>query len=276
MYGTAQDAKDAHQTGGTGFVVSVESSVPSMRHFYVVTNSHVIREGFPVIRLNTNDGKTGSIMLDKSDWLTHEDGDDVAAAYIGLRFPQGFEGTAIRSTSLITQEQVQAYDVMPGDDICFVGRFVGLDGLERNLPTARFGHLSTMVQRVFNNKTGFEQESFLVEAHSYSGYSGSPVFLIGPTLFPASRSQRPQFVPILGIDWGHIAPRLPVMEKTDPRDKEEPLRDGWWVRADAGLMAVVPAWKVHGLLMCSRLAAQRTREENRLLRTGPDRISATE
>lgn len=62
-----------------------------------------------------------------------------------------------------------------------VGRFVNAEGRQKNLPTLRFGNIAQSPQekikqdRVFGS---FEQESYLVEARTISGYSGSPVCVL--------------------------------------------------------------------------------------------------
>jgi hypothetical protein len=57
LYPDAEAATAGERVGGCGCVVSVPSEIPEMSFAYVVTNSHVIREGkSPVVRVNTRDG----------------------------------------------------------------------------------------------------------------------------------------------------------------------------------------------------------------------------
>ena len=62
-----------------------------------------------------------------------------------------------------------------------VGQLVNSQGKVRNIPSTRFGNIAQMPyepieqDRVFGK---FQQESFLVEARSIIGFSGSPIFLI--------------------------------------------------------------------------------------------------
>src|SRR5690606_32765811 len=86
---------------------------------------------------------------------------------------------------------------------------------------------------------GFHQESFLIEARSLSGFSGSPVFLYVPPFSP--RFKTGGFEPddhgfrsevstgLLGVDWGSF-------------------RLGDEVSPNTGIMGVVPVWKLDELL----------------------------
>lgn len=82
---------------------------------------------------------------------------------------------------LLKRHEIDAFRVGPGDDVFVVGRFINSQGKLRNIPSVRFGNIAQMPLkpieqgRVFGE---FQQESFLVEARSISGFSGSPVFLI--------------------------------------------------------------------------------------------------
>jgi hypothetical protein len=66
-----------------------------------------------------------------------------------------------------------------GDDVFFVGLFSQQPGRERNLPIARFGAISRMPVEpitVRRDETTEELTGYLVEARSWGGHSGSPVF----------------------------------------------------------------------------------------------------
>jgi hypothetical protein len=109
----------------------------------------------------------------------------------------------------------------------------------RNIPSVRFGNIAQMPiepieqGRVFGK---FQQESFLVEARSVSGFSGSPVFLI---LHASASRQDPEFrlstdvFRLLGIQWGYIQDWEPVRDSA-----EKPVDTGLQVRLNTGMMAV--------------------------------------
>jgi hypothetical protein len=111
---------------------------------------------------------------------------------------------------------------------------------------------------IASSKTGFAQESFLIDTRSWSGYSGSPVFVaqdvIGRTYM---RRKLLDHAPLLGIDWGYVGPQEPVREK----ETAEPLHEGWWVRSNAGMSAVLPTWKIPELLDLPELMEDRRMKE---------------
>lgn len=130
-----------------------------------------------------------------------------------------------------------------------VGRFINSQGKVRNIPSVRFGNIAQMPHepieqnRVFGK---YQQESFLVEARSISGFSGSPVFLI---LHARDSRQESGFrlhtdvFRLLGIQWGYIQDWEPVRD-LDGR----PIDTGLQVRLNTGMMGVVPAWKLGDLM----------------------------
>src|SRR4051794_13540459 len=87
LYASKESANTGENFGGSGCLVSFpphpvrdpESWDKSRGHYtgiwywtpphiYAVTNLHVVRSGFPVIRLNTIDGETDVLELRRSDW----------------------------------------------------------------------------------------------------------------------------------------------------------------------------------------------------------------
>jgi hypothetical protein len=129
---------------------------------------------------------------------------------------------------------------------------------------------------------GGEQESFLVECRSLSGFSGSPVFgtttqfytggsaeivrqarirEIGDNAKPSSSgvvasSIGGTFGPwLLGIDWGHIPLWKPVYESDgDTKTKYQ-------VEAITGIACVVPTWRILQVLNLEELVKQREKDE---------------
>lgn len=86
----------------------------------------------------------------------------------------------------------------------------------------------------------YDVESFLVEARSLTGYSGSPVFCVIPPLSFRGKMDNPDglFSPanvtsyfLLGIDWGHVEMKSPVRDAADRR-----LDSGEYVSLNSGIM----------------------------------------
>ena len=267
LYPTAMDAESGVRVGGTGFLVSVPAATAGVpAALYAVTNSHIIREaGSPVIRLNTQQGGKEVISLTPGQWHHHPDGDDIAVCPIGLQSDH-HRFFALDSTKwFLTEEELDTNTIGPGDEVFFLGRFINHEGQQRNLPTVRFGTVSMLPYEPLEHPRGTLVDSFLIEARSLSGYSGSPVFVfVMPYTFRdmewnesegphRARETRAAMLSLLGIDWGHNADFKPVLES----DKRTPLSERWWVEQNSGIMNVAPAWKLTELLDDPELVDER-------------------
>jgi hypothetical protein len=253
LYPSEAAAEDGVNLGGSGFLYG-ESLGYGKYLLFVVTNKHVVERGNMIARLNTLDGETDIIAFDAATWYPHPDGDDLIVTPIGLNrerhkyhFIYG-EG--------ITEGKIRSWDIGPGDDVFFVGRFVNHEGKQRNLPSVRFGNISQMPWEPVRQDDGFDQQCFLVEGRSIPGYSGCPVFIIIPPtpedLYTADRKQsfrqnpRSKKVPIyigpifMGIDCFHILSRQKIMLDGSSR----PVNENWYVASNTGMMGVIPAWKL--------------------------------
>lgn len=247
LYPSEQDAKDGEKVGGSGFLVAYPSEISGKYDGYAVTNSHVIREAkSPIVRLNTKEGDMDILSLNNDDWQHHPNGDDLAAAPIFID-PNQYRIKFVPLSMFITQEIISTENIGAGDDVFMVGRFMGYDGKQKNVPTVRFGNLAIGDVQPIAHPRGYLQESFLVETRSLSGYSGSPVFVyIAPfSKRPESKGWSTEKGPwLLGIDWGHEH----FMEKVLGKDGETPITEGWKVRTNSGITNVVPVWKLVELL----------------------------
>jgi hypothetical protein len=223
---------------------------------YVITNSHVIREGkAAAIRFNTRDGGMGLIEDTGEGWIHHPDGDDIAVLPINIEYEQ-FKAKGIPVEWFVTKEKLRQYLIGPGDEAYMVGRFINHEGKQRNLPAVRFGNLSMLPYEPVRTGRGLLQESFLVECRSLPGYSGSPVFL-HPV--PFSMIPRPP-VPVmfLGIDMGHLKDQRPVLNKAELREgKRVSIDNNWLVETNTGMSCVIPAWKVLEVLEVEELVESR-------------------
>jgi hypothetical protein len=252
LYRTKDDAEDGERAGGSGFVVAIpfKSDIKSgMGVHFVVTNRHVIKEA-PVVRLNTKDGNVSVIDLKEEQWIAHPDGDDIAVCAINLdRGTHKF--AAVSPSNFITKELIDKEDIGIGDDIFVVGRFINHEGIQKNSPSVRFGSIAQMPGDKIRQNTGFEQESFLIEAKSIGGYSGAPVFLhilpfsSRPEKYEPSKLKVSSFRGpwLLGIDWGHLTSIDEVVDFSGDRIGAH----GNFVKSNTGMMCVVPAWKLSEL-----------------------------
>lgn len=272
MYPTEKDAKAGSRAGGSGFLAVVDGIVAGAKmnttvpeaehgqlhfHVYAVSNRHVVKEN-PIIRLNRHDGQSDVIPFGLDDWLWNED-TDVAVVPISFNAECKYLFVSV-SSSFVTKEIMAHYDIGIGDEVFMVGRLVHHGGTQRNNPTLRFGHISAMpFEPIFHytNRRN-EQKGFLVEVHSVSGYSGSPVFVrpfpvdkfhvSRPESFDTAEAAIRHFqgIPggpwLLGVEWGYI-------NNHDQRQN------------NTGISGVVPAWHVIDLLNTEKLKMQRAEEE---------------
>jgi hypothetical protein len=268
LYPSVSDAKSDSRLGGSGFFVMDPSTViPGQGILYAVTNAHVIEAGNTVIRLNTRDGQADVFDFTERHWLLHPDKDDIAICAMPELDPSLHAYKEINPGMLLKRHEIDAFRVGPGDDVFVVGRFINSQGKLRNIPSVRFGNIAQMPLepieqgRVFGE---FQQESFLVEARSISGFSGSPVFLI---LLAASSRQEPGFrlhtdvFRLLGVQWGYIQDWEPVRDFAG-----RSVDTGLKVRLNTGMMGVVPAWKLGDLLRSDVLMEHRRKTEEEYIK----------
>lgn len=267
LYPTIDAANEGLSAGGSGFLVGVLSKrKPDRAYIYAVTNSHVIKEGrSTVIRFNTQQGDISTAPLTQENWIHHRDGDDVAVAGLAGNF-DALKIKFIHLQMFLTEEIITKHNIGPGDETFMCGRFVGHDGKQKNTPSVRFGNISMMPLEKVKHPRGLEQESFLIEMRSLSGYSGSPVFVYlehatvrpSETTLPLVRDEVGPW--LLGIDWAHIT----TYEKVKERDRITDTTQGYIVPSNSGQMAVVPAWKLYDLLHDEKLVAEREQMDSKL------------
>jgi hypothetical protein len=321
LYRTAKEAEDGHELGGTGFLVSVPSETdPEYLYVYAVTNKHVVHEhGYaPVVRTtgaarhencidNPDEAMLGLIgnreiiELASNQWTAHSSGDDIAIALLGTerRVPEIGEGYTMRfhytipDHLLIDRKVIRAFDVGPGDDVYMCGRFTGHAGKFFNEPSARWGTISLLHSRI-ELEEGNEQEVFLVEMRSLSGFSGSPVvwsfplnlefYLTAmsemrneppPYPFGTRRVRRKESGPLrlgpwlVGIDCGSFPHYYPVFEVREENgevvERKKTKNPKLQAKSHAGVAAVVPAWKLRELLhKDEEIVMARKREDEKL------------
>jgi hypothetical protein len=252
LYRTREEADVGTAPGGTGFLLAEHGRGGT--HVYVVTNEHVSTD-FPVVRITKRDGTIDVKDLDGRAWITPHSRDDLAIAALDL--PSFYAAHFIVRSDLLTPQEMERFKLGPGDNCLMIGRFVKADNRQRDRPVVRFGNIAMMPDLIHQSKRDHDQESFLVDMRSISGFSGSVVVVyygtvgVRPGLDPhppggvmhASEVMNKAWV--LGIDWGHI---------TIKDDRGEPLH--------SGLAGVVPAWKVNELLEDDRVVALKEAHED--------------
>jgi hypothetical protein len=266
LYPTVQAAEDGLEAGGSGFLIDMPSDKhPEIRHIYAVTNAHVVDSTAPVIRLNTETGEHQSIPLEVRNWIFPEadtvDGvcDDLAIAL--LRLPSGkYQTYPIPIEKTVTRNMVERNLIGAGDDVFMVGRFRGHDGKERNTPAIRFGNIAMLPHELVSQLPArkHDQESYIVEMRSISGFSGAPVFVYDSadalpnwardeagygTKLLALEDSNP-FLFLLGINWGHLQAKEYLVHSS--------------------MAGVVPGWQLLDLLDSEEARIQRKERDQEI------------
>ena len=205
---------------------------------------------------------------------------------------------SVNLKQFVTPQKVVDEDIGIGDDTVMVGRFINHEGKQQNSPSVRYGNIAMMnKETIRNDYLQIEQESFLVETRSLPGYSGSAVLLWSPCAMydmsqrrfgrekqmvdPTKPLELSDFIIdkqdmlaniaakgpyLLGIDWCHLQSKAYVVvgSRSDGSDMRHP--NEWFVRQNAGMAGVIPAWKITDVLKCEELMEQRRKETERMNR----------
>jgi len=270
LYRDRKSAEDGANSGGTGFLAVVGwESFLRRQHIYAVTNSHIIQHGFSVIRVNRKDGGTEIWEYDEVDWepdplgsdlsvLRVEPTDEHAWSCITVNLPEGKE-----ELCFLTDDIILDYSIGIGDEVFSPDRLIDVSGEQRNRPVVQFGSISLMPPEKIAG-----QESLLVELHSRTGFSGSPVFVFMPStavhMRPESRKEMHSdlmYGPwLLGMRWGQFPTRDQLVDK----EGQEEL-----AKYASGMVMVVPAQRIAQFLLDNeKLARQRQGIEDVARRQG--------
>jgi hypothetical protein len=261
LYRSYHEADEGIAIGGSGFALGMPcESLRGAAHIYAVTNKHVVENGAIHIRLNTREGKKVLMHAEQNDWVISAT-DDLAIVPL-VPIPASVSTKPLSIDCLITREMVTQYGIGVGDEVAMLGRFINREGYQKNVPTARFGHIAQMPDAPIETDTGMiQKEAFLCEVHSIGGYSGSPVLIIpNPTYSRAGESFPADKGLLLGVDFCH----LPDWQNAyDDRDhKLQNIK----VPLNSGMAGVIPAWRLWDLLMSQKPRELRQMAEERAAR----------
>lgn len=306
LYWSREDALAGRNPGGTGFIVKYEGENWNREvlgnHFYGVTNWHVACRGCSTIRLNTIDGGTDIIELDPSEWHFLPGKCDVAVVPLSLN-GQIHDVASVSTHQFVanpgtgSRRYVNAH-IGVGDDVFMVGLFVDHGGVAKNVPSARFGNVSMLAnpQATIKQPTGHHGESYVIDMHSRTGFSGSPVYAyrtFGSDLtdtrgvrfdelqidqfrnlanlanehFPSHLSgyiRAPQMFALLGIHWGQFPERWELRDKSSlAESRKDLITEGGYVEGMSGMTCVIPAWQIFEVLNLPELTKLRQPEIDR-------------
>jgi hypothetical protein len=204
------------------------------------------------------------VELPVSKWIQDPEGRDLAICRVDM---ENFSGipNAVSFDSLLSEGMVSEFDVGPGDEVFMSGRFTGFTGKDAS-PICRFGHIVSKPMLVEVEHGKFE-EDYLIEVHSFSGHSGSPVFVYKPGEDPYKPGEDPAVlcrqdrIFLLGIEVGTRWRRDPVYQKKLPPPPERDANR--FIQSATNISYVVPAWRLRDLLESDADARQLFTEQRK-------------
>jgi hypothetical protein len=175
---------------GTGFLVEHQRPDSGITVQYLVTADHVRRalgkaQQF-AIRMNDGSGKARSILSPTwLKWFTHKTDKTIDAAIFPWRLrPEKFPFDLFPTMRFVRDEYFAPVGLGSGDEISIVGLFRNWAGKERISPIVRMGHLAMVAGERIPTQNYGDALVHLVEAFSFKGLSGSPVFIRETVGFP--------------------------------------------------------------------------------------------
>ncbi|WP_256807804.1 trypsin-like peptidase domain-containing protein [Bradyrhizobium sp. Bra64] len=282
LYPDRASAEKGVKSGGTGFLLGEEMKrVPGYAHIHAVTNWHVAvcpKDGppSPVIRINRKSGKPDIFEFDCTEWIFEGGGPDVAISPpVTVTDEHDIQLLDVSSWVLTTAQEIKDA-VGPGDDVFMLGRFVDYDGVETNQPAARFGHVSMMDARI-EQSTHYKGRSIVLDMHSRSGFSGSPVFVyrtIGSHFFEPQPGKvltgGGHYIKLLGIHYAQFPEswELKAKQTTSTVTQAVLQADSHYVEGLSGMTCVVPAADIMRIYNRPELVAMREMSEQHNERLG--------
>ena len=253
LYPDRASAIAGEDAGGTGFFVTVVSETyPDLyHHLYAVTNRHVAcgSQGKPpcsTIRVNKHSGPPEIFEFDPAEWMFIPKQHDVAVIKLRLNTKVHKVEAIDVGSFFLTDQNIKEFEINAADDVFMLGRFIDYDGLEANLPSMRFGNISMMEVDVPppNCCTG---KSLVVDMHSRTGFSGSPVFVYrtAGSIFgkPDTIMGGGHMMKLLGILWGQFPEEWDVKDKKQVALGQNQTIEGW-----SGMSLVAPASAIREVL----------------------------
>lgn len=180
-------------------------------------------------------------------------------------------------------------DIGVGEDVFMIGLFLDHDGVTTNVPSARFGNISMLPNphALIPQPTGYEGVSYVVDMHSRTGFSGSPVFVYRtfatnlteanfPVAVETQRGTTDRFgkggfvgklnyqpvLKLLGIHWAQFPERWELKDKKRLQETSRAthlITEGKYVEGMSGMTCVIPAWQIAEVLNMPKFVEQRVK-----------------
>jgi len=275
LYSNVEDARAGKRAGGTGFLVTVPSEEwpDRLHHVYGVTNWHNLQHGASVVRVNKIDQEPDIFDFDPAEWhfVPGPDGYDIAVTALDVLNPKVHNVEALQLCSfMLTRKKIDELEIGPGDDVFMVGRFIDADKVEFNQPSLRFGHISIMELQV-RQPNGCTRPSHIIDMHSRTGYSGSPVFVYRTpgSIFPNTETLivKGHTFLLLGVHWGQFPERWEIVTKSDKDlawGSSNASISGSFIEGLSGMTCLCPSYAIWEVLQTADLKETRKKREQNI------------
>lgn len=248
---------------GTAFFVGVKKpSEPNVFSVYLVTAKHVLYKPNTsefldkvFIRLNKKVGGSEISLIpikaedDNKTVFFHSDTSVDIAVIPFLPDQEKIDFKFLTDDMITTKDAFKALKIREGSDVFFTGLFTPYPGSLKNHPIVRFGRVALMTDEKIEWQ-GQRMDLYLIEAGSYGGNSGAPVFFyLGSDREPGSIVVGTPILKLAGVMQGTFldAQEIKVIET-----KKVPI-----ALSNMGIAAVVPAYKLHDVLFSEELRQHR-------------------
>jgi len=248
---------------GTGFFVGVNNpSDPNSFSVNLVTAKHVLYKPKTTIfldkvfvRLNKKEGgsqiDTIPLIAEGSNRnvFTHSDSTVDIVVIPFLPDQEKFDFKFLPSNMITTKDAYKKLKIREGSDVFFTGLFTPYPGAERNYPVVRFGRVALVTDEQIEWQ-GELMDLYLIEAGSYGGYTGSPVFFyLGSDRNPGRLVVGTPVLKLAGVMKGTF---LDARELKFVETRKVPI-----AFSSMGIAAVVPGFKLHEILFGNELKQKR-------------------
>lgn len=268
-----KDAKGTPaQADGTGFILSVPFPGDANRIWaYLVTAKHVVHTnsndfnsplfGQLWIRVNKRAGGFGMYRLDiipsgiRQNVFFHSDPSvDLAVLPIALDETQDFDIKVLPEQMLTSESDIKTLNIGVGSDMFFTGMFTGFIGEKKSFPIVRFGKLAMLPSEKISF-AGLSSEGYLMEAFSFGGNSGSPVFFyLSSDNTPGITMVGSPTMKIAGVMRGFFGDleQIKLLENPSATGTPIPVSTG-----NSGIAFVIPAKCISEILHSTALEGRR-------------------
>lgn len=248
---------------GTGFFVGIKNPTnANISYAYLVTARHVLCKPKSneflekiYVRINTTNGGSEKIVIpiiiegNNRTVFTHTDASVDIAVIPFFPDPNKFDFKIIPEEFIATLDTYKMLKIREGSEVFFTGLFSPYQGTTRNYPIIRFGRVALVTDEKIE-WMGKLMDLYLIEAGSYGGNSGSPVFFnLGNDREPNMLIVGPPVIKLAGIMQGTFRD---IQEIQIIETNTTPIS-----YSSMGIAAVVPAYKLYELLFSDELKHQR-------------------